>query len=43
MSKRGYMMDNSEKNSIYSSLNLIDFLESMEFVSLDSFKIDKLR
>lgn len=36
-------MNDLEKKSIYSILNLVDFLESMDFVNLDVLKVDKLR
>ena len=36
-------MDSSTKESLYSLLNLIDYLESVSFISLDVNKVNQIR
>jgi hypothetical protein len=43
MSKRRVIMDSSTKESLYSLLNLIDYLESVSFISLDVNKVNQIR
>jgi hypothetical protein len=43
MSKRRVIMDSSTKETLYSLLNLIDYLESVSFISVDVNKVNQIR